>query len=152
MAVSPHDPTLAQIDHAHGADHAGHVRTYLRVFLSLLIFTLIEYFYAHWFKDWFVALVLGLMTWAIIKATLVGLYFMHLKFEGKWVYGMLVPAGILATILVVALIPDVAMQPVTEVNEPDDEGAAESAVAPRPTIMEMAPGAAKGASTEGSSH
>jgi cytochrome c oxidase subunit 4 len=152
MAVSPHDPTLAEIDHAHGADHAGHVKTYIRVFFALLIFTLIEYVYAHWYKDWFVVLVLGLMTWAIIKATLVGLYFMHLKFEGKWVYGMLIPAGILATIFVVALIPDVAMQPVTEINEPDDEGAAASVAAPRPTLME--PAAPKGghATTQGSSH
>ena len=30
---------------------------------------------------------------------MVGWYFMHLKFEGNWVYGMLVPAGILAMIL-----------------------------------------------------
>ena len=28
-----------------------------------------------------------------------GWYFMHLKFEGNWVYAMLVPAGILAMIL-----------------------------------------------------
>ena len=27
---------------------------------------------------------------------MVGWYFMHLKFEGKWVYAMLIPAGILA--------------------------------------------------------
>ena len=33
---------------------------------------------------------------AVIKASMVGWYFMHLKFEGRWVYYMLVPAGILA--------------------------------------------------------
>ena len=47
------------------------------------------------------------MFWAVIKASLVGWYFMHLKFEGKWVYFMLVPAGILAMILIFALIPDI---------------------------------------------
>ena len=42
------------------------------------------------------------MFWAIIKASLVGWYFMHLKFEGKWVYSMLVPAGILAAVFIFA--------------------------------------------------
>ena len=45
-AASPADPTLAQIDHAHGHDQSGHIRTYLRVFVSLAVFTAIEYFYA----------------------------------------------------------------------------------------------------------
>ena len=41
----------------------------------------------------FALLVLGLMSLAGIKAALVGLYFMHLKFEGRWIYFMLVPAS-----------------------------------------------------------
>ena len=57
-------------------------------------------------------LLLGLLVLAIIKAGLVGWYFMHLKFEGKWVYLLIVPAIILATILVLALVPDQAMKPV----------------------------------------
>jgi cytochrome c oxidase subunit 4 len=138
MALSSPNPTLAQIDHAHGDDHAGHVRTYLRVFVSLAIFTAIEYFYAKWFKDAFIVLVLGLLTWATIKATLVGLYFMHLKYEGKWVLGMLVPAGILAVVLVCALIPDIAMQPITEINNMDDDSPQEAAAQPPPPIKPAA--------------
>ena len=45
----------------------------------------------------------------------------HLKFEGRWVYYMLVPAGILAAVLIVALYPDMALHPVTEENPPEDE-------------------------------
>jgi hypothetical protein len=56
-------------------------------------------------------LVLGLMILAVTKATLVGMYFMHLKFEGNWVYYMLIPAAILATVFIVALYPDIGMQP-----------------------------------------
>ena len=52
---------------------------------------------------------------------MVGWYFMHLKFEGNWVYAMLVPAGILAIILTTALIPDVAMQPGTEESREEEE-------------------------------
>ncbi|MEA2630070.1 MAG: cytochrome c oxidase subunit, partial [Chloroflexota bacterium] len=101
--------------------HAESHAPYLKVFSALAVFTAIEYFYAHIFKDAFVVLVLGLLFWAVIKASMVGWYFMHLKFEGKWVYYMLVPAGILAIILTSALIPDVAMQPVTEENPEEEE-------------------------------
>ncbi len=99
---------------------------YLKVFAALAVFTAIEYFYARIFKDAFLVLVLGLLFWAVIKASMVGWYFMHLKFEGNWVYYMLVPAGILAIILTCALIPDVAMQPVTEENIEEESPASAS--------------------------
>ena len=104
---------------------------YIKVWLALAVFTVIEYFYAYFFKDAFTGLVLGLMFWAIIKAGLVGWYFMHLKFEGKWVYAMLVPAGILAAVFIFALMPDVAMQPVTEEN-PEEEEATSMLLEPSP--------------------
>ena len=65
-------------------------------------------------------LLLGLLFWAVIKAGLVGWYFMHLKFEGNWVYILIVPAFVLATILVLALCPDMAMKPETEENPGGD--------------------------------
>ena len=108
----------------------SHTAQYKRIFLVLLLLTIAEYFYAKIFAHHtLLVLVLGLMSMAIIKATLVGLYFMHLKFEGKWVYGMLVPAGILALILTFALFPDVVMQPITEEN-PDLEGIKHTPVQP----------------------
>ena len=61
----------------------------------------------------FLILLLGLLFWAVIKAGLVGWYFMHLKFEGNWVYILIVPAFVLATILVLALMPDMALKPET---------------------------------------
>ena len=65
-------------------------------------------------------LVLGLLFLALVKAGLVGWFFMHLKFEGNWVYVLVVPACILATIIVFALTPDMVLKPVTEEN-PDEE-------------------------------
>ena len=44
---------------------------------------------------------------AIVKATLVARYFMHLKFEGKLIYLILFAPLVLCVILVVALIPDI---------------------------------------------
>jgi cytochrome c oxidase subunit IV len=85
---------------------------YLKVWFALAILTAVEYFYAAWFSKLFIILLTGLLIWAGIKAGLVGWYFMHLKFEGKWVYLLIVPAIILATILVLALVPDQALKPV----------------------------------------
>jgi cytochrome c oxidase subunit 4 len=94
---------------------------YIKVWLALAVFTAIEYFWAHWFANVFSTLVLGLLFWAVIKASMVGWYFMHLKFEGRWVYYMLVPAGILAAVLTFALVPDVAMQSESNRETPEEE-------------------------------
>ena len=84
---------------------------YLLVWFWLAILTGVEYFYASGLKDFFTILLVGLLILAGIKAGLVGWYFMHLKFEGKWVYLMIVPAIILAAVLVLALVPDQALKP-----------------------------------------
>jgi hypothetical protein len=70
-----------------------------------------------------VPLLLGLLILAVTKAALVGWYFMHLAFEGNWVYFMLVPAAFLATVFIVALYPDIAMQPGEPTSPTDDEAA-----------------------------
>ncbi len=104
-------------------DQEMHVEShapYLKVFFALLIFTIMEYFYAM-LPISFPALVVGLLAMAITKAALVGWYFMHLKFEGRWVYFMLVPAGVLATIFVLALYPDIGMQPISEAPASEEE-------------------------------
>jgi cytochrome c oxidase subunit IV len=83
---------------------------YFKVWTVLLVLTILEYFYASLFQASFYNLVVGLMLMACIKASLVGWYFMHLKFEGKWVYGFLLPAAFLACVVIFALIPDIAMR------------------------------------------
>lgn len=91
----------------HTAAHEHPHVNYMKIFWTLLFLTVAEYFYAMLTQDNFVLLVLGLMTLALVKASLVGLYFMHVKFEGKWVYATIVPACILAVLLVMALVPDI---------------------------------------------
>ncbi|WP_435006900.1 cytochrome C oxidase subunit IV family protein [Tundrisphaera lichenicola] len=81
---------------------------YMKVFWALLVFTILEYLYARFLPIGFAALVAGLMVMALTKAFLVGWYFMHLKFEGRWIYLMLVPVCLLAIIVVLGLTPDVA--------------------------------------------
>ncbi len=94
---------------------------YLLVWFWLAILTGVEYFYAAGLKDFFTILLVGLLVLAAIKAGLVGWYFMHLKFEGKWVYLMIVPAIILATVLVLALVPDQALKP-ADIEQEESSG------------------------------
>ncbi len=111
-------------------DQQQHVEShapYMKIFYALLVLTVLEYFYAKLMAGGFGMLVIGLMTLAGIKAALVGLYFMHVKFEGKWVYFVIVPASILATILILALMPDIGMQPI---GEPLEEEAAAAPLVP----------------------
>ncbi len=84
---------------------------YLLVWFWLAILTGVEYFYAYGLASFFSILLAGLLVLAGVKAGMVGWYFMHLKFEGKWVYLLIVPAIILATILVLALVPDQSLKP-----------------------------------------
>ena len=94
---------------------------YLRVWLILAVLTAIEYFYALIFKDHFPLLVSGLVSLALIKASMVGWYFMHLKFEKKWVYLLIIPACVMAIFLTLMLTPDMAMKPTTEENSGEEE-------------------------------
>ncbi len=97
----------SEIAEEHGTEaHAP----YLTVWAGLAVLTAVEYYYASIFKNVFLILLIGLLILAIVKAAMVGWYFMHLKFEGKWVYGLIVPAFVLATILVLALMPDMTLK------------------------------------------
>ncbi|QDV34082.1 cytochrome C oxidase subunit IV family protein [Tautonia plasticadhaerens] len=91
--------------------HTSHVKAYLRVFLALLLLTLAEYIYAKAFAGSTpLVLIGGLMLLAVAKAGLVGLFFMHLLFEGRWKYLVLIPTTFLAVVTVAALVPDIAMR------------------------------------------
>jgi cytochrome c oxidase subunit 4 len=115
--------------HAEAHEHP-HVN-YMRIFWTLLFLTVAEYFYAMLTQDHFVLLVLGLMTLALVKASLVGLYFMHVKFEGKWVYATIVPACILAVLLVLALMPDIGRDRTQDdLIVPEDDSAMITVVRP----------------------
>ena len=85
-----------------------HERTYLKVFGILVAFTIATYFLAEEaFKNNKLLTVLFVMAIAMIKASFVMRFFMHLKFEGRWKYVMLVPTCLLAIVLVAALLPDI---------------------------------------------
>jgi caa(3)-type oxidase subunit IV len=100
----------------HGSDaHAGpKVRAYLVVFGALAIFTLVSFlanYAAHPEQAWITtnqAFTIILLV-AIIKAILVAMFFMHLKWDWTRVYFMIVPVLILGTMMMIVLLPDIVL-------------------------------------------
>ena len=101
----PHDVTRPTPHH--------HVN-YLLIFGLLVALTVLTVLVAlHRFESEAINLLLALAV-ACVKASLVALFFMHLKFEGKLIYSIFIVPLLLCVLLTVALIPDVLM------NHPGD--------------------------------
>lgn len=90
--------------------HRSHI-PYWAIFAFLCVFTAISVFADEAKKHgvlrsyaWIIVIVLAI---ASAKALFVMMYFMHLKFEGKWKFLLLSPTIILAIGLPLALLPDV---------------------------------------------
>jgi cytochrome c oxidase subunit IV len=94
--------TSAEAEH-----HAPHVNSFV-IFLALCVCTLISVVFDIVPMNRRLVAVLVLAV-AVAKAQFVMRYFMHLKFEGRWKYVLLLPTAILACGLPLALAPDIAM-------------------------------------------
>jgi len=92
----------------HGAaeHHGPTLRIYLVIFGALCVFTLVSFL---------VNAILGIgshagmaiiMAVAVCKATLVGMFFMHLKYEWMKLYFLIVPVAILGVMMMIVLMPD----------------------------------------------
>ena len=85
------------------AGHTNHRRDYFRIFWALLVLTILEVGVAYWRalpRQVMATLMVGM---ALTKASLVGLFYMHLKYEKKslmWLAFIPLPlAGIYAAAL-----------------------------------------------------
>jgi caa(3)-type oxidase subunit IV len=94
--------------HGHAA-HGPSVASYMVVFGALSVFTAISFL---------VNLLFGLgshtgaaiiMVVAVCKAALVGAIFMHLKWDWSRVFFIIVPISILATMMMLVLMPDIVL-------------------------------------------
>ena len=92
-------------DHAHHADHheehKSHKKEYIIIFFVLGILTILEIWAADLHMPKFKKGSI-LTAFAIVKAGIVGYYYMHLKEETKWTkFIALIPimAGVYATVL-----------------------------------------------------
>jgi caa(3)-type oxidase subunit IV len=95
-------------------DHGPTVRAYITVFVALAVFTLVSFVANYAAADdqkWITkgvsfAIILGV---AVVKAGLVGLIFMHLKFDWRKLYFMIFPAFILGAMMMMVLLPDIVL-------------------------------------------
>ena len=94
-------------EHGVSAPHPDHKVPYYIIFITLVVLTVVTVLAGLYrFPQEIMNLLIALLI-AFVKASLVALFFMHLKFEGKLIYLILfVPLG-LCVLLVVALIPDI---------------------------------------------
>jgi cytochrome c oxidase subunit 4 len=107
---------MSEPEEPHGTTRAvpHHHVNYLLIFSLLVALTILTVLVAlHRFESEAINLLLALLV-ACVKASLVALFFMHLKFEGKLIYTIFIVPLMLCVLLIVALIPDVLM------NHPSD--------------------------------
>ena len=101
--IEPDEPHGTSVPMPH------HHVNYLFIFFSLVILTIATVAVAfHRFENEVANLLLALLI-ATIKATMVAMFFMHLKFEGKLIYVIFIVPLLLCVLLICALIPDILM-------------------------------------------
>jgi len=100
---------MEQVDAKHDIvdGHAGPtVQAYVVIFVVLCVFTAISFLVnamginAHTSM----AIIMGV---AVCKATLVCMFFMHLKYEWMKLYFLIVPVAILGVMMMIVLLPDI---------------------------------------------
>jgi caa(3)-type oxidase subunit IV len=103
-------------EHSHGHEH-GHgpsFNLYLVIFIALSVFTIVSFIVNGMVRaeppvlthtQGFL-IILGV---ACVKATLVGMYFMHLKYDWGRLFFVIIPVSIMAVLLIVVLMPDIVL-------------------------------------------
>src|SRR5262245_30002014 len=97
-------------DHAEHEAHQAHFNCWI-IFVILCVLTAVSAL-ADKMTDWNylnkgIILTFVVLAVACAKALFVMMYFMHLKFEGKWKFVLLAPTIILAMAIPAALMPDI---------------------------------------------
>ena len=100
-------------DHSDTHGHAGPtIRTYLVIFGALLVFTVVSFAVNVAERQEMVTRATGfviILSVAVCKALLVAMYFMHLMFDWKRLYFMIIPVMVLGVMMIVVLLPDIVL-------------------------------------------
>jgi caa(3)-type oxidase subunit IV len=102
---------MADTHHADG-HHGPNLGVYMVVATALAVFTLVSFVCNLLVRHEVMSAVLAfviILSVAIVKSTLVGAYFMHLKYDWAKLYFIIVPISILATMMVIVLMPDIVV-------------------------------------------
>src|SRR4051812_35927407 len=93
-------------NHAPAEHHGPNLQAYYAVFGALCVFTLISFVVNAILgvgSHTGMAIIMGV---AVCKATLVGMFFMHLKYEWFKLYFLIVPVAVLCVMMIIVLMPD----------------------------------------------
>jgi len=90
--------------------HAGpNFRLYIIIFAALSVFTLLSFVVNAIFGAGNHTGATIIMIIAVIKATLVAMIFMHLKWDWNRLYFLIIPAFILGAMMMMVLMPDIVL-------------------------------------------
>ena len=78
---------------------------YYKVFAWLTALTIAEIAWGVYVQEPRFLLIAGLSILAAIKAAMVGLYYMHLKYEGKVIWAVIIFPVILVGVMIAGLLP-----------------------------------------------
>ena len=98
--------------HEHDNHHGPGFKAYMVVFVALSVFTLVSFVVNSQVRAGHLTSHMGftlIMAVAVIKAVLVGTYFMHLIVDWGKLYFMIFPTFILAAMFIVVLLPDIVL-------------------------------------------
>src|SRR5437868_5734871 len=103
--------------HAHAAHGPATTKPFIVIFALLCVFTAVSFLVNAFVRDafnigWNLAVGTGfviILGVAVVKALCVATYFMHLKWDWNRLYFIIIPALVLAPMLVFALLPDLVI-------------------------------------------
>jgi caa(3)-type oxidase subunit IV len=96
----------------HEAHHGPKLQSYLVIGIALSIFTVVSFVVNSMVKKDMLETHTGffiILAVAVVKAFLVGMYFMHLKYDWPKLYFMIIPAFILGAMMGLVLLPDMVL-------------------------------------------
>jgi caa(3)-type oxidase subunit IV len=103
---------MASAHPAEAHPHGPNVAAYFMVFGALAVFTGLSFVAnlmerdGYFSKSAAFAIILGV---AVVKAALVGAIFMHLKWDWGRLFFMIIPAFIIATMMIIVFLPDMVL-------------------------------------------
>jgi cytochrome c oxidase subunit IV len=96
----------------HPAHGPANTRPYIVVFVALCLFTAVSFFVNYFVREGHIANGTGfviILSVAVVKALCVVTIFMHVKWDWSRLYFLIIPALVLAPMLVFALLPDLVI-------------------------------------------
>lgn len=99
----PHDA------HAHGEPDFG---LYIRIFVALAVLTAVSFFTYELLEVRMHMRLLStliIMLVSVVKAVLVAMFFMHLKWDWSKLYFLVIPVCIMGVMMMIVLLPDIVL-------------------------------------------